>query len=88
MAQASNCKTYISGSECETCEENFGIKEDNGVLSCVMINKSNCDEIEQNSPYNCVKCASKYYLDENGDCLIATPEITNCLYYQSKEFCS
>ena len=83
-----DCLTYITSKECATCKPNWGIKDNNGLRTCVEIKPAdNCSKTELLEPFNCVECSSGYYMKSENNCLEATTKIENCVNYLNTDTC-
>ena len=65
--QFQNCKETVNGENCEICDDNYFISEDN---YCIKTNF--CSETND---YDCIKCINNYFLAKNGNCT----STDNCL---------
>ena len=62
-----NCKETINGENCDICDDNYFLSEDN---FCIQTNF--CSETKN---YDCIKCSKNYFLSKNGNC----SSTENCL---------
>ena len=85
--QAVDCLTVKSHLECLTCNDGYGLSENNGITNCVVVSLANCQKNTIVAPYECTFCNQGFYLDE-GQCNRADPEIDSCKYYSDNTHCS
>lgn len=87
QAQAKDCLTIKSATECSTCEPRKGLKTVDGVTSCVANPDGFCIDFIQVFPFVCTKCKTGYYPGDNGTCAKATANISRCSVYLNATQC-
>ncbi len=87
LAGAKNCLTYASVNACETCPPGFGLSQVDDKTNCIIVSKSNCLEYEPTGTFPCIKCNSSHFIDENGNCKAASPQIASCDEYVDNDNC-
>ena len=84
-----NCLTYKSKDACETCLPNHRLKKtEEGLIQCEPFNKEHCKTFDQSGTNPCLECNHNYYINVEGNCVVASPIIENCLINSSIDECS
>lgn len=74
---------------CKTCDFGFTLAQNEGIISCVEIEKpsiSNCLRVSDTSPFICEICETEYYPDSD-KCVELEKPIKNCEIHLSPFIC-
>ena len=82
---AEDCLTYLDRDTCSDCPSMHGLKIENGVTSCILIERPLCVEVSLIEPYLCLQCLTGSY-NFGGRCLVGDV-IEGCLVQKSTSLC-